>query len=82
MQEAMNQVKKDLGSDAVILQTKTVSGGLFGLFPRKRVEITAASDIAMTQPSVEGVSSNVRANRLWRIMWWETTTPRRKRPRA
>jgi len=60
MQEAMNQVKKDLGSDAVILQTKTVPGGLFGLFPRKRVEITAASDIAMTKSAVEDAPVDVR----------------------
>lgn len=50
MQEAMNQVKKDLGSDAVILQTKTVPGGFFGLFPRQRVEITAASDVVAARP--------------------------------
>lgn len=41
--ETMGKVKRDLGSDAVILQTRQFrEGGVFGLFGRTKVEITAA----------------------------------------
>lgn len=39
----MGKVKKELGSDAVILQTRQIQeGGLFGFFGKTRIEITAA----------------------------------------
>lgn len=41
--ETMGKVKKELGSDAVILQTRQFrEGGVFGLFGKVKVEITAA----------------------------------------
>jgi len=41
--EAMSQVKAELGIDAVILHTRTISqGGFFGLFGKKMIEVTAA----------------------------------------
>ena len=41
----MGKVKKELGSDAVILQTRQFrEGGLFGFFGKMKVEITAAVD--------------------------------------
>ncbi|HVJ49557.1 flagellar biosynthesis protein FlhF [Desulfitobacterium sp.] len=41
--ETMGKVKRDLGSDAVILQTRQFrEGGVFGLFGKTKVEITAA----------------------------------------
>lgn len=41
--ETMGKVKRDLGSDAVILQTRQFrEGGVFGLFGKNKVEITAA----------------------------------------
>jgi len=41
--ETMGKVKKELGSEAVILQTREFSdGGFFGLFGKKKIEITAA----------------------------------------
>lgn len=43
--EAMLKMKDELGSDAVILSTKTVKEkGLFGIFKKPLVEITAAYD--------------------------------------
>lgn len=43
MIEAMQKIRTDLGSDAVILSTKeTKVGGLFGLFGKKRLEVVAA----------------------------------------
>jgi flagellar biosynthesis protein FlhF len=41
--ETMGKIKRELGSDAVILQTKQFrEGGFFGLFGKVKVEITAA----------------------------------------
>lgn len=43
MQDTIFKVKADLGSDAIILNTrKFKKGGLFGLFGRKKVEVLAA----------------------------------------
>ncbi|MDN5293812.1 MAG: flagellar biosynthesis protein FlhF [Eubacteriales bacterium] len=43
LQEAMLKIKKDLGSDAVIIHTRKFrQGGFFGLFGRTMVEVTAA----------------------------------------
>lgn len=43
MAEALGKVKRELGSDAVILQTREFKeGGFLGLFAKIRVEITAA----------------------------------------
>jgi len=44
-QTAIQQAKKDLGKDAIILSSRQVKkGGIFGLFARKMVEITVAVD--------------------------------------
>lgn len=41
--DTMNKIKRDLGSDAVILQTRQIKeGGFLGFFAKTRVEITAA----------------------------------------
>ncbi|MDK2836545.1 MAG: flagellar biosynthesis protein FlhF [Thermosediminibacterales bacterium] len=45
MQEAMYKVKKDLGKDAIILETKRVKkGGFLGMFSKRMIEVTAALD--------------------------------------
>ena len=45
MSEALAKVKKELGPDAVILHTRTVSrGGVLGVGARPIVEITATAD--------------------------------------
>ncbi|MEL7485229.1 MAG: flagellar biosynthesis protein FlhF, partial [Planctomycetota bacterium] len=45
MNDALAEVKRDLGSDAVILHTRNYkTGGLFGLGARSIVEITATTD--------------------------------------
>ncbi|MCA9409716.1 MAG: flagellar biosynthesis protein FlhF [Candidatus Omnitrophica bacterium] len=48
-QAAMNQVKLELGEDAVILHTRTYPGKFFGLLGKPKVEVTAA--IEDKQPS-------------------------------
>lgn len=43
--EAMPLIKRDLGSDALILNTKKVKkGGFFGLFQKEKLEVIAAID--------------------------------------
>ncbi|MBI5756184.1 MAG: flagellar biosynthesis protein FlhF [Nitrospirae bacterium] len=46
MQDAIRQIKGDLGPDAVILSTKNVKkgDGVFGMFSRQVVEVVAARD--------------------------------------
>ncbi len=45
MQEAMKSVRIELGNDAVILNSRTVfSGGFFGFFRKKNIEVIAAAD--------------------------------------
>ena len=44
MDEAIAAVRRDLGSDAVILESRTVRrGGVFGLFARRVIELRAAT---------------------------------------
>jgi len=45
MPEAMNLIRKDLGPDAVILNSKEIKhGGFFGLFKKQKIEVFAALD--------------------------------------
>lgn len=45
MPEAMKKVRAELGEQAVVLESKTVfTGGFFGLFKKKQVEVVAAAD--------------------------------------
>src|SRR5690625_847296 len=45
MPEAIEKIKKDLGPDAVILNSKDIKqGGLFGIFKKRQVEVFAAID--------------------------------------
>ncbi|WP_026906136.1 flagellar biosynthesis protein FlhF [Paucisalibacillus globulus] len=45
MPEAMNQIRKELGADAVILSSKEIQeGGFLGFFKKKKIEVIAALD--------------------------------------
>src|SRR5699024_9631236 len=45
MPEAMNLIRKELGSEAVILNSKEVQrNGFFGFFKKKKIEVYAALD--------------------------------------
>lgn len=45
MPEIMQKIRKELGPDAVILNTKKIkTGGVFGLFAKKKLEVVAALD--------------------------------------
>lgn len=52
MAEALAQVKQDLGSDAVIVHTRTFKiGGVLGVGAKPVVEITASSDTSLVSPN-------------------------------
>lgn len=56
MPEAMIQIRRELGKDAVILRTKELtSGGFLGLFKKKRIEVIAALDKQDVASSVRTV---------------------------
>ena len=73
MGEAMERIKRELGKDAIILNTRQVKvGGFFGLFAKKKVELVASVDEHVPVPSVpvpvaektpEPVRSTVNVNR-------------------
>lgn len=45
MPEALQQIRSDLGKDAVILNTKEIrSGGFLGLFAKRKIEVIAATE--------------------------------------
>ena len=56
MREALERVKRELGAEAVILGTRSMSaGGVGGLVGRQRVEITAAPpDVPACAPRIAG----------------------------
>ncbi len=55
IQEALQQIKKDLGPDAVIVSTRQVkeSSGKFGLFGKTMLEVTAAKDAKPAPPPLK-----------------------------
>lgn len=52
MPDALQQIRTDLGKDAVILNTKEIrSGGFLGLFSKKKIEVIAATDTSSAPAS-------------------------------
>lgn len=63
MAEALAEVKKDLGKDAVILHARTTkSGGVLGFGGTPMVEITAAPADASTRPPARRADRATRSN--------------------
>ena len=57
MPEAMKQIRKELGNDAVILNSRVVqTGGFLGFFKKRSIEVVAALD---TKP-IETVQSDFK----------------------
>ncbi|RDW17818.1 flagellar biosynthesis protein FlhF [Oceanobacillus chungangensis] len=54
MLEAMKEIRKELGPDAVILNSQEIQqGGILGLFKKKRIEVVAALDSVPKQRKLE-----------------------------
>jgi len=61
MPTAMQQIRAELGNDAVILSTKDLYiGGFLGMFRKKRIEVVAAVDKAPAPPAKSTNSHQVR----------------------
>lgn len=64
VQEGMLQIKRELGPDAVILQSRTVrEKGLRGLFAPVKVEITAAVDAPLYPPAAAAREKDIQEQR-------------------
>src|SRR6185312_16299454 len=51
--EAVQMIRSELGSDAIILNTKEIRiGGFLGMFRKKRMEVIAAIDETTKKPPV------------------------------
>lgn len=62
MQQALDQVRADLGRDALILNTRTIErGGLFRLWQRPQVEIYASPDVRLRPPPAPAPARGPRA---------------------
>ncbi|MCL4490684.1 MAG: AAA family ATPase [Nitrospirae bacterium] len=57
--DALDIVKKELGSDAIILSSKSIKTGPFGILSKDAVEVTAAIDETDTIPAAKVVSSEM-----------------------
>jgi len=61
IQEAMLKVKTDLGSDAIILNTRKIKQkGFFNIFSKPLIEVLAAIDEVTEQPVAGNTSAKVR----------------------
>ena len=64
MASGLKMVRKELGSDALILSTRTVRNGKLGLLGKSIIEITAAvDDSLLTQKDRQKTISSARQNR-------------------
>jgi flagellar biosynthesis protein FlhF len=59
MPDALQRIRADLGKDAIIINTKNIkTGGIFGLFAKKQIEVIAAIDAhKTTEPLQRPVST-------------------------
>lgn len=63
MPEAMYKIRKELGNDAVILNSKVIQqGGFLGLFTKKNIEVIAAVDPQPAKPKQERPNMNPTVN--------------------
>lgn len=59
MPEAMKRIRKDLGKDAVILNSKVIhTGGFLGLFRKKNIEVIAALDKESNQFKIKELETD------------------------
>src|SRR5699024_7601333 len=62
MPEAMKQIRSDLGSEAVILNSKEIrQGGMLGLFQKKKLEVVVGIDSKQVTPLHNHTTSNMES---------------------
>jgi flagellar biosynthesis protein FlhF len=65
MPEALQMIRNELGSDAVILNSKEVrTGGFFGMFGKRKIEVVAAMDEPSSQPAIRNTGRTTFADAL------------------
>lgn len=75
MPEAMQQIREDLGSNAVILSTKPMkTGGFLGMFRQKKIEVIAA--LEKESDSKPRVNTATRARPVEKLVTQEEQPPR------
>jgi len=63
--EAVAQIRTELGADAVILESRSISvGGFMGMFRKKKIEVTAAVEESTVTKEVGNKSPAVDVNQL------------------
>lgn len=83
MPEVMSKVKKELGNDVVILNSKVVfTGGFLGLFKKKNIEVVAAIEPEPVKPKQRRVNATTESydkrNDLNAFIKEESTAPSAK----
>lgn len=63
LQQAIEQIRNEMGDDAIILQTEPIKGGGMGLFGRNSIEVTAAIDRNETQMKFHAMISETTDER-------------------
>ncbi|MGN8644981.1 flagellar biosynthesis protein FlhF [Gracilibacillus sp. HCP3S3_G5_1] len=67
MPEVMQVVRKELGSDAVILNSRVIhEGGFLGLFKKRKIEVLAAIDNA-TLPKKKNLTGKIESDALAKV---------------
>ncbi|MDW7674622.1 MAG: hypothetical protein SCK28_08820, partial [Bacillota bacterium] len=79
VQEAMQQVKQEMGSNAVILHTRVLKpSGIFGFFKKEQVEVTAALETpilkneapkSFAQPQTDIIEVKNQINHVQQLMF-------------
>ncbi|WP_099158114.1 flagellar biosynthesis protein FlhF [Virgibacillus ndiopensis] len=60
MPEAMNQIRKELGANAVILNSKEINqGGFLGFFKKRKIEVVAALDPQPHAPKTTNANKTI-----------------------
>ncbi|MCL7746485.1 flagellar biosynthesis protein FlhF [Halalkalibacter alkaliphilus] len=79
MHEAMKVIRSELGDDAVILNSKEVdTGGFLGFFTKKKMEVIAAIDPAVSRAPIRKTTSNVVRSRKADVV--SPVTPQKEEP--
>lgn len=75
MQEAIQKIKKDLGSNAIIVSTKKIKpgGGAFGLFGKPMLEVTAARELSTQKNANPSLPENEATKAVYNLPSLPTT---------
>lgn len=76
MNQAMEQIRMELGKDAVILNSKVLySGGFLGFFKKRRIEVIAAIDPQANLEQIPSIKEKPRRNNVSNVTPLEPILP-------